>query len=91
MQDVQNIPLPDANSTTRNDDFGSHSEVEQELDQTDIENPNNEGGRNNVDIERENESIPVPPDTEPQSPVEEPPREDDSPIREEQNEPKRIA
>jgi hypothetical protein len=91
MQDVQNIPTPDVNSTATNDDFGSHSDVEQELDQTDIENPNNEGGRNNNDIERENETIPVPPDTESQSPVEEPPREDDSPIREEQNEPKRIA
>jgi hypothetical protein len=91
MQDVQNIPTPDVNSNATNDDFGSHSDVEQELDQTDIENPNNEGGRNNNDIERENETIPVPPDTESKAPVEEPPREDDSPIREEQNEPKRIA
>lgn len=90
MQDVQNIPNPDVNSTERDEDFGSHSDVEQELDQTDIENPNNEG-RNNNDIEREDETIPVPPDTGSQSPIEEPPDENDSPIREEQNEPKRIA
>jgi len=82
MQDVQNIPNPDVNSTETNDDFGSHSDVEQELDQTDIENPNNDG-RKNDDIERQDETIPVPPDTEPQAPVEEPP--------EVQNEPKRIA
>ena len=91
MQDVQNIPNPDVNSTETNDDFGSHSAVEQELDQTDIENPNNEGRTGN-DIERENETIPVPPDTESRSPIEEPPDDEkDSPIREEQNEPKRIA
>jgi hypothetical protein len=91
MQDVQNIPNPDVNSTETNDDFGSHSDVEQDLDQTDIENPNSEG-RKNDDIERQNETIPVPPDTEPSAPVEEPPEtKEDSPIREEQNEPKRIA
>ncbi|HEY0429783.1 MAG TPA: hypothetical protein VGC76_18515 [Pyrinomonadaceae bacterium] len=89
MQDVQNIPNPDVNSTETNDDFGSHSDVEQELDQTDVENPNNDEGRS--DIENPNNSIPVPPDSKPQSPVEEPPDSDDSPIREEQNEPKRIA
>ena len=32
MQDVQNIPNPDVNSTVRDDDFGSHSEVEPQDD-----------------------------------------------------------
>jgi hypothetical protein len=35
MQDVQNIPNPDVNSTQRDDDFGSHSEISD----TDIEQP----------------------------------------------------
>ena len=30
MQDIQNIPNPDVNSTTRDDDFGNHSDVERE-------------------------------------------------------------
>jgi hypothetical protein len=91
MQDVQNIPNPDVNSTETNDDFGSHSDVEQELDQTDVENPDS-GERKNNDIERENETIPVPPDTEGSSaPIEEPPDVNSPPIEEDQNEPKRIA
>ena len=32
MQDVQNIPPPDANPTERDDDFGNHSDIEQDLD-----------------------------------------------------------
>ena len=41
MQDIQNIPNPDVNSTVRDDNFGNHSETENE----DIENiplPNDE-------------------------------------------------
>ena len=30
MQDMQNIPNPDVNSTERDDDFGNHSDVERE-------------------------------------------------------------
>ena len=30
MQDVQNIPNPDVNSTIRDDDFGSHSDTDEE-------------------------------------------------------------
>jgi hypothetical protein len=90
MQDVQNIPLPDVNSTETNDDFGSHSDVEQELDQTDIESPNH-GERSGNDVERENETTPLPPDSEPQAPVEEPPDVNSPPIEEDSDEPKRIA
>lgn len=90
MQDVQNIPNPDINSTETNDDFGSHSDVEQELDQTDIESPNH-GERSGGDVEREDETIPVPPDSEPSAPVEEPPDVNSSPIDEDSDEPKRIA
>ncbi|MDQ3179466.1 MAG: hypothetical protein M3Q33_02980 [Acidobacteriota bacterium] len=32
MQDVQNIPPPDVNSTETNEDFGNHSDLEQDLD-----------------------------------------------------------
>lgn len=34
MQDIQNIPNPDVNSTERDDDFGSHSDVEQVHDES---------------------------------------------------------
>lgn len=34
MQDIQNIPNPDVNSTVHDDDFGNHSE----RDNTDVEN-----------------------------------------------------
>jgi hypothetical protein len=91
MQDVQNIPNPDVNSTETADDFGSHSEELPAGD--DIENPDagERGGRG--DIEREDETIPVPPDVEPQpAPIEEPTDVDAPSIEEEdQNEPKRIA
>lgn len=59
MQGVQNIPAPDTISTNRDDDFGSHSRIDQNL--------------NNDDIEQANEEIPVPPDQNIGAPVEEPP------------------
>ncbi len=31
MQDVQNIPPPDVNSPDRENDFGNHSDIEQDL------------------------------------------------------------
>jgi hypothetical protein len=34
MQDIQNIPNPDVNSTVRDDDFGTHPDREE----TDVEN-----------------------------------------------------
>lgn len=39
MQDVQNIPAPDDDTSETNDDFGSHSRVDQDLDNEDIEQP----------------------------------------------------
>ena len=73
MQDVQNIPNPDVNSPDAGDDFGSHSD-------------------HNQDIERPNEDIPVPPDTNRNVPIEEPPvTHDKSPIGEDETEPKRIV
>ena len=76
MQDIQNIPNPDVNSTVRDDDFGSHSEIGQE--------------RQNDDIERSDEGIPVPPDRLPANPVEEPPDMEKPEIEEDEDEPKRI-
>lgn len=36
MQDVQNIPPPDINSIESDEDFGSHSDVEQDLDNNEV-------------------------------------------------------
>ncbi|MBA3634217.1 MAG: hypothetical protein H0W58_15615 [Acidobacteria bacterium] len=77
MQDVQNIPPPDTNSTERDDDFGSHSAVEQDLDNDDIEQPD--------------EEIPVPPDQQPAAPVQEPPNVNKPPVGEDKDEPRRIV
>lgn len=63
MQDVQNIPNPDVDSISRDDDFGSHSDVRQDYPNTDVEQPTDD--------------IPVPPDREPSAPIEEPPVDDD--------------
>jgi len=68
MQDIQNIPNPDVNSPERDDDFGGHSDVEQD--------------RANNDVEREDEAIPVPPDRQPSVPIEEPPETNKPPIGE---------
>lgn len=38
MQDIQNIPNPDVNSTVDDGGFGNHSEVEQEREDGDAEN-----------------------------------------------------
>ena len=39
MQDIQNIPNPDVNSTEREDEFGNHSDIERENESgTDTEN-----------------------------------------------------
>ena len=77
MQDIQNIPNPDINSTEREDDFGNHSDIERE---------NESGERSNV------EDIPLPP-TEPKpASIEEPPEiEEKPPIGEKRREPKQIV
>lgn len=78
MQDVQNIPNPDVNSTEREDEFGNHSGVEQDPG-------TDETGHGS-------EVIPVPPDVEPTVPVEDPPGTDKPPIGEDgETEPERIA
>ena len=77
MQDVQNIPPPDTTPTTSDDDFGSHSAVDIDLD--------------NEEVEKPNESIPLPPDTQPAAPVQEPPNMDKVPVGEDSNAPKQIV
>lgn len=37
MQDIQNIPNPDVEPNDADDEFGSHSAIEQNLDNDDIE------------------------------------------------------
>ncbi|HQU86134.1 MAG TPA: hypothetical protein PKY59_23605 [Pyrinomonadaceae bacterium] len=67
MQDVQNIPNPDVNSVEENEDFGNHSELEQ--------------NGQNPDVEQPTEDIPVPLDSRPSAPVEEPPESEEPPIK----------
>lgn len=62
MQDVQNIPNPDVNSTERDDDFGSHSDRDVERPDEDIPVPPDQ--QPNVGIEE-------PPDATDKSPIEE--------------------
>jgi hypothetical protein len=89
MQDVQNIPNPDVNSTETNEDLGSHPEVERDTGTgEDVENPENIGTGN---VEKPDESIPVPPDVQPQVPIEEPPDVNNPPVGEDEHEPRRIA
>lgn len=45
----------------------------------------------NSDVERPEESIPPPPDREPNAPVEEPPDTEQAPVGEDENEPTRIV
>ncbi len=61
MQDVQNVPNPDVNSTVRDDDFGSHSDANRDNENTDVEQPKRD----------------MPTDREPSVPIEEPPADDD--------------
>ena len=37
MQDIQNIPNPDVEPNDADEDFGSHAQIEQDLDNDDIE------------------------------------------------------
>ena len=75
MQDVQNIPPPDANSTERDNDFGNHSDIPVDLDN---------------EIEKPDESVPLPPDQQPFAPVREPTGEDKYPVGENNEKPKQI-
>lgn len=69
MQDIQNIPNPDVNSTEREDEFGNHSDVERE----------NESNENVEDIplpptEPKPASIEEPPDVTDKGGIDEPER-----------------
>lgn len=79
MQDEQNTQNPDVNSF--DPDSGASEGIEQ--------NSRNES----ADIERtgHDEVIPVPPDSEPQYPIEEPPAADDSPVGDVDDSPKQIV
>ena len=60
MQDIQNIPAPDAEPNMTEEDFGNHPH-----DYPDVPNDDNE--RDSV------EDIPLPPDQRPAAPIEDPP------------------
>lgn len=62
MQDVQNVPNPDVNSTVRDDDFGNHSDVSRDTENPDVEQPQGD----------------MPTDRAPGAPIEEPPADDET-------------
>lgn len=66
MQDIQNIPAPDDNPNTTEEDFNSHAH-----DYADVPD---EGERESV------EDIPLPPDQKPAVTIEEPPGEENSDV-----------
>ena len=76
MQDVQNIPNPDVNSTEHDNDFGNHSSVVQDLPDTDVEQPND---------------LPLPPDQGHNAPIEEPPETEKPAIKEDNPQPKKLV
>ncbi len=76
MQDVQNIPPPDISSPDRDNDFGSHSTIEPDLDGEEPTNPQDD--------------VPLPSDREPSVPIQEPP-EDKYPVGEGSDNPKQIV
>ena len=67
MQDVQNIPAPDANPNTTEEDFDSHAH-----DYPDV--PDEDNQRDSV------EDIPLPPDQKPAVAIEDPPAESNSDV-----------
>ncbi len=64
MQDVQNIPNPDVNSTETEDDFGSHSRLNQDVERPEEDIPAPPDSQPNVPVEE-------PPTTEDRPPIEE--------------------
>ncbi|HEY8561895.1 MAG TPA: hypothetical protein VIL74_16095 [Pyrinomonadaceae bacterium] len=76
MQDIQNIPNPDVNSTEREDEFGNHSDIERE----------------NESSGSDTENIPLPPTEPMPAAIEEPPDEDgDITIDEPRRKPSQIV
>ena len=62
MQDVQNIPNPDVNSTETEDDFGSHSSQNQDIERPDEDIPVPPDGNRNAPVEEpptEQERAPI--------------------------------
>lgn len=85
MQDIQNIPPPNATPLDIEDNFGSHSDYPNIEAQQDIDAP-----RDNSDTDVE--SIPVPPDRQDEStPIEEPPTTDVEGIDEDSDNPQQIV
>ena len=64
MQDVQNIPNPDVNSNESEDGFGSHSNVNQDVERPEEDIPVPPGSQPSVPIEE-------PPTVEDRAPIEE--------------------
>ena len=76
MQDIQNIPNPDVESTHNEGDFGTHHDYPDTGD----------ADRGSTDVE----SPTTPPDRPQSPPIEEPPSTD-APIEEDDDEPRQIV
>ena len=74
---MQNEQNPDVNTPHPYDSNGE------------AETPGRGSGR--TDVERPDPTVPVPPDTEPQAPVEEPPESERAPMGDVDDSPKRIV
>jgi hypothetical protein len=83
MQDIQNIPSPDVNSVGVNEDFGSHSNIEQSPDTDDREIQKGYGKDDLPPV--------VPPDQQPVVPIEDPPGSNEPPIGDVDDSPARLA
>ena len=77
MQDVQNIPPPDTSSAERDNDFGSHSELDPNLDNAPPKDHQND--------------IPLPSDQPPPEPIEEPNDEEKYPIVDDNEQPAQLV
>jgi hypothetical protein len=73
---MQNTPNPDVNTPNTGDNSGGNTDIEQINDNS---------------SENKNEEIPVPPDAQPNAPIEEPPDTQKPPINENSNDPKMIV
>jgi hypothetical protein len=67
MQDIQNIPNPDVNSPDAGDDFGTHSDDNQDIERPGEDVPVPPDGNRNVPIEEPPDEQDAPPIREDQT------------------------
>ena len=83
MSNVQNIPNPDVNSVTADEDFGHHRGGD---GSPDVDTPKPEKGYGKDDLPPV-----VPPDEQPVVPIEDPPGSNEPPVGDVDDSPRKIA